>query len=99
MERTLTFKRLDAPGVVHVNNTGRLQSVSKSLNPKFYQLIESFHALTNVPILLNTSFNVMGRPIVHDIEDAIGVFMVSGIDVLVIGNTVFYKENQHDCAI
>lgn len=92
MERTLAFKRFDAPGVVHVNNTGRLQSVSKALNPKFYRLIESFHKLTAVPILLNTSFNVMGRPIVHDIEDAIGVFMVSGIDVLVIGNTVFYKR-------
>lgn len=93
MDRTLTFKKFDAPGVVHTNNTGRLQTVTKELNSKYHQLIQEFYNLTNVPILLNTSFNVMGRPIVHDIEDAIGVFMLSGIDILVIENTIFYKTN------
>ncbi len=93
MERTLNFSNLTAaPGVVHTNKTGRLQSVTKKENSLFYDLIKSFYTKTGVPILLNTSFNVMGRPIVHDIEDAIGVFFTSGLDILVIGNTVFKKQ-------
>lgn len=95
MERTLHFKeavKAKVPGVVHVDGTGRLQSVTRKANPRYYGLIKAFHDLTGVPLLLNTSFNVMGKPIIHGVEDAVGVFQCSGLDVLVIDNTVFFKE-------
>lgn len=95
MERTLRFKeavKAKVPGVVHVDGTGRLQSVTRKANPRYYGLIKAFHDITGVPILLNTSFNVMGKPIIHGVEDAVGVFQCSGLDVLVIDNTVFFKE-------
>lgn len=94
MERALRFKPEVAalvPGVAHVDGTGRLQSVHRELNPDYYGLIEAFHGRTGVPILLNTSFNVMGKPIVHSVEDAIAVFFTSGIDLLVIGRRLFRK--------
>ncbi|MBV9496106.1 MAG: nodulation protein nolNO, partial [Acidobacteria bacterium] len=97
MERTLRFKeavKSRVPGVVHVDGTGRLQSVTRKANPLYYRLIKAFHDITGVPILLNTSFNVMGKPIIHGVEDAVGVFQCSGLDVLVIDNTVFFKEEE-----
>lgn len=95
MDKALFFKesvRDKVPGVVHVDGTGRLQSVTKERNEKYYDLISEFHQLTDVPILLNTSFNVMGKPIVHSVEDCIAVFLTSGIDVLVVGDQVFEKK-------
>jgi carbamoyltransferase len=93
MERTLKWLPGRAPpGVCHVDNTGRLQSVTSERNPRFHGLISAFHRYTGLPILLNTSFNVMGRPMVHDIEDALGVFFTSDIDLLVVGNEVFRKQ-------
>ena len=95
MDRTLRWIADRAPpGVTHVDGTGRLQSVCEEMNPLFYKLIDAFRRLTGVPILLNTSFNVMGRPIVHDVEDALGVFFTSGIDLLVIGDKAFDKQNR-----
>lgn len=94
MERALRFKTEVAdrvPAVVHVDGTGRLQTVKHDWNPRFHQLLKAFHALTAVPVLLNTSFNVMGKPIVHTVEDAIGVFLTSGLDALVIGDYLFRK--------
>ncbi len=94
MDRTLTFKpglRDRVPAVVHVDGTGRLQSVKPDWNPRFHALLDSFHRLTGVPVLLNTSFNVMGKPIVHSVEDAFGVFLGSGLDGLVIGDWLFTK--------
>lgn len=94
MEKTLVFSNLeDTPGVVHEDNTGRVQSVTETNNPLFYNLLKDYYKKTQVPILLNTSFNVMGRPIVHDMEDAFGVFMGSGLDILVVGNTIFNKND------
>ena len=96
MERTLRFRDavLDrVPGVVHVDLTGRLQTVTAEENPRYYKLIECFHAITGVPVLLNTSFNVMGKPIAHGVEDAISVFFTSGIDVLVIEDHVIAKAH------
>lgn len=95
MERTLVFKeavREKVPAVVHVDNTGRLQSVKKQWNEPYYNLIESFRQITGVPLLLNTSFNIMGKPIVHSVEDMLAVFLMSGIDVLVINNTIYEKQ-------
>lgn len=95
MERTLRFRPercAEVPAVVHVDGTGRLQTVSKELSPRFHELITHFHSLTSVPMVLNTSFNVMGKPIVHSVEDAISVFFTSGIDALVIEDCLFEKH-------
>jgi carbamoyltransferase len=93
MERTLLFSDSDsAPGVVHDDGTGRLQSVTKENNPLFYALLLEFYKITGLPMLLNTSFNVMGRPIMHDVEDALSVFYTSGLDTLVIDSNVFDKR-------
>lgn len=94
MERTLLFKqdvRHKVPGVVHVDGTGRLQTVKREWNQKYYDLIKAFYNITGVPILLNTSFNVMGKPIIHSVEDALAVFFTSGLDVLVLENNIIYK--------
>ncbi|KIH86012.1 carbamoyltransferase family protein [Pseudomonas batumici] len=95
MERTLKFRegvRGKVPAVVHVDGTGRLQSVKKKWNNRFYRLIEEFHRLTDVPMVLNTSLNVMGKPIIHSVEDALAVFYTSGLDVLVIEDYVIEKS-------
>lgn len=94
MERTFRFKKdvIDkVPGVVHVDGTGRLQTVKRMWNEKFYDLIASFNQLTGIPMVLNTSFNVMGKPIIHSVEDAIAVFFTTGLDALVIGDQLFEK--------
>lgn len=95
MEKTLKWRPGLAPaGVRHADDTGRLQSVTSEANPRFHKLISAFHRKTGLPILLNTSFNVMGRPMVHDIEDALGVFFTADLDLLVLGDTVFRKHRQ-----
>ena len=94
MERTLRFRPemgRRVPGVVHADGSGRLQSVRREWNPRFHELISAFRALTGIPILLNTSLNVMGKPIVHSVEDCLGVFLTTGIDVLVVDNILVEK--------
>jgi len=94
MERTLTFReemRDLVPGVVHFDNTGRLQTVSREWNKEYYQLIEEFYKETGIPVVLNTSFNIMGKPIIHSVEDAIGVFYTSGLDAMFIDGYYFKK--------
>lgn len=94
MERTLLFKPSAAkrvPGVVHEDGTGRLQSVRREWNEQFYSLIYAFYELTGIPIVLNTSFNVMGKPISHSVEDAIAVFYTTGLDALFIDKIVLEK--------
>jgi carbamoyltransferase len=94
MERTLRFRPEMAarvPAVVHVDGTGRVHSVRREWNERFHALVSAFHALTRVPVVLNTSFNVMGKPIVHSVEDAAAVFLTSGLDLLVIGDDVWWK--------
>jgi carbamoyltransferase len=94
MERTLRFKEAvkhRVPGVVHEDGTGRLQSVKKEWNERYYNLIHAFYQLTGVPLVLNTSFNVMGKPIIHSVEDAIAVFYTTGLDALVIGDLLIEK--------
>lgn len=98
MDRTLRFRsnvRESVPAVVHVDGTGRLQTVKPDWNPLFHQLLESFHSMTGIPVLLNTSFNVMGKPIVHSTEDAFSVFMGSGLDNLVMGEYLFSKPESN----
>lgn len=94
MERTLTFRnevRAKVPAVVHIDGTGRLQTVREVWNPRYYRLIKEFHNLTGIPILLNTSYNIMGKPIIHSLEDAISVFFTTGLDALVIDDILIEK--------
>jgi carbamoyltransferase len=96
MDRTLAFReevKQRVAGVVHVNGTGRLQTVKREWNEKYYALIRAFAELTGVPMLLNTSFNVMGKPIVHSVEDALAVFFTSGLDALVIDDSMLLKQD------
>ncbi len=97
MEKTLIIKpsqRHHLSAVCHVDGTGRLQTVTKELNPQFFQLIEEFYRISGVPALLNTSFNVMGKPIVHRLEDAIAVFLSCGLDHLVVNDYLISKPEQ-----
>jgi carbamoyltransferase len=91
MERTLPFRpevRARVPAVVHEDGSGRLQSVRLEWNPLFHQLLTSFRERTGIPLVLNTSFNVMGKPIVHSVQDAVAVYFTSGLDALIIGRLI-----------
>jgi carbamoyltransferase len=90
----LNSYRSSIPAVTHVDYSARVQTVSKSNNPLFYRLIKSFKDLTGCPVLVNTSFNVRGEPIVCSPEDAYKCFMGTDLDVLVIGNTFLLKNEQ-----
>lgn len=79
------------PAITHVDNSARVQTVKKSENPKFYELLNSFYKLTGCPVLLNTSYNVMGEPIVCSPVDALSTFYNSGLEYCVIGNYIIKK--------
>lgn len=78
--------KIETPAVVHVDNSIRPQVVSKSMNPKYYSLLKSFGKETGIPVVLNTSFNRSGEPIVHTPEEAIDDLVVGSLDFLAIGN-------------
>jgi len=83
------------PAVTHVDGTGRLQSVSKDSNPLYYDLINEFYKITNVPVIINTSMNVMGEPIVNTPEQAYNMVLKTDMDCIVLGNNIiFAKENK-----
>jgi carbamoyltransferase len=82
----------DAPAIVHVDGTARVQIVHQEDHPLFHRLIAAFARETGVPVLLNTSFNVKGEPIVHDIHDAIRMFFSTAMDVLVAGPFMVHKN-------
>jgi carbamoyltransferase len=84
-------KRNIIPSVTHIDGSGRLQTVSQENNPIFYSLISRFYEKTDVPVLLNTSFNINGEPIVCSPTDAIRTFYNCGLDILIIGNYVVKK--------
>lgn len=90
----LKLKRSTLPAVTHVDGSARLQTVSKEENPLFHALISEFGKLTGCPVLINTSFNVRGEPVVCSPKDAFLCFMGTNIDVLVIGNFILYKNEQ-----
>ena len=91
----LNVKRSLIPAVTHVDYSARIQTVHKDTNLKYYKLLKKFKEITNCPILLNTSFNVRGEPIVCSIEDAYRCFMGTNLDILVCENFVLYKKNQN----
>ncbi len=90
----LNVPRSDIPAVTHVDYSARIQTVHRETNPRYYGLIERFKALTGCPMIVNTSFNVRGEPIVGTPEDAFRCFMGTGIEVLAIGNCLLVKEDQ-----
>ena len=90
----LNVPRSDIPAVTHVDYSARVQTVHKETNPRYHALIERFKAKTGCPVLVNTSFNVRGEPIVGSPEDAFRCFMGSEIEVLVVENCFLKKEDQ-----
>lgn len=90
----LNVPRSDIPAVTHVDYSARIQTVHKETNPAFHELLEAFKAKTGSSVLVNTSFNVRGEPIVCTPEDAWRCFMGSEIEVLVVGNCFLKKEDQ-----
>ena len=91
----LNVKRSEIPAVTHVDYSARVQSVHKETNPKYYKLISEFKKKTGCPVIINTSFNVRGEPIVNTPIDAFNCFMGTDLDTLVIGNCYLKKENQN----
>ena len=90
----LNVPRSSIPAITHVDYSARVQTVHEETNPKYYALIKDFKEKTGCPVLVNTSFNVRGEPIVCTPEDAFRCFMGTGIDVLVCGNYFLVKEEQ-----
>lgn len=88
----LPGKRTLVPAITHVDGTGRVQTVSRRHNPRYHRLIEEFRRLTGVPIVLNTSFNVRGEPIVNTPEQAIDCLTKTGLDALFLGDFVVTKR-------
>ncbi|TCT06060.1 carbamoyltransferase [Aquabacter spiritensis] len=90
----LNVPRSDIPAVTHVDYSARLQTVRAEVAPRYHALISRFRDLTGCPLVVNTSFNVRGEPIVCTPEDAFRCFMGTGIDVLAVGNCLMHKERQ-----
>ena len=91
----LNIKRSEIPAVTHVDYSARIQTVHKETNPKYHKLISEFKKKTKCPVIVNTSFNVRGEPIVNTPKDAFDCFMGTELDILVIGNCFLVKENQN----
>jgi carbamoyltransferase len=90
----LNVPRSEIPAVTHIDYSARIQTVHRETNPRFHALLTAFKAQTGCPVVVNTSFNVRGEPIVCTPEDAFRCFMGSEIEVLAIGNCVLHKEQQ-----
>ena len=87
-------KRSDIPAVTHVDYSARIQTVSEKRNEHYYRILKAFKEKTGCSVLVNTSFNVRGEPVVCSPEDAYKCFMRTDMDVLVLENYVFYKNEQ-----
>jgi len=94
----LNIPRSDIPAVTHLDYSARIQTVHRETNPRYYQLLKAFEAQTGCAVLVNTSFNVRGEPIVCAPEDAYRCFMRTEMDVLVLENCVLYKSQQKPLA-
>ena len=91
----LNIKRSEIPAVTHVDYTARVQTVTKDTNSRYYDLISKFKNKTGCPVMVNTSFNVRGEPIVCTPTDAFNCFMGTELDYLVIGNCILDKTKQN----
>ncbi len=92
----LNIKRSSIPAVTHVDYSARIQTVHKETNIKYYKLLNKFKEITGCPLLVNTSFNIRGEPIVCTIEDSFRCFMGTNLDILVCENYILYKEKQNE---
>ena len=90
----LNIKRSSIPAVTHVDYSARIQTVHKETNSKYYNLLKEFYRITGCPVLVNTSFNVRGEPIVCSIQDAFNCFMGTNLDILIIENFDLIKDEQ-----
>jgi len=90
----LNVVRSTIPAVTHVDYSARVQTVHRGTNPLYYRLIDAFKARTGCPVLVNTSFNVRGEPIVCTPEDAFRCFMGTDLDLLTVGRAVLRKDQQ-----
>jgi carbamoyltransferase len=90
----LNIKRSSIPAVTHVDYSARIQTVHKETNSRYYDLLKEFKKNTNCPVLVNTSFNVRGEPIVCSVTDAFNCFMGTNLDILVIEDFILFKEQQ-----
>jgi len=91
----LNIKRSTIPAITHIDYSARIQTVHEKTNPKYHQLIKKFKEITGCPVIVNTSFNVRGEPIVCTVEDAFRCFMGTNLDMLVCENFILYKEKQN----
>ena len=96
MLERLTVKRSDLPAITHLDYSARLQTVNKSHKPDYYGLISAFEELTGCAVIVNTSFNVRGEPIICSPEDAYRCFMRTEMDILVMEDCILFKEEQPD---
>ena len=94
LEKLLAI-RSTIPAVTHVDYSARLQTVDRESNPRFHRLLSTFKRLTGCPVLVNTSFNVRGEPIVCPPKDAFRCFMGTELDTLVVGSAVMHKHEQN----
>ena len=90
----MNVSRTDIPAVINLDYSARIQTVHQDTNPRYYALLEAFEAITGHAVLVNTSFNVRGEPIVSTPEDAYRCFMRTEMDVLVLENCVLFKADQ-----
>jgi carbamoyltransferase len=91
----LNIKRSSIPAVTHVDYSARIQTVHRETNPKYYALISKFNEKTSCSVIVNTSFNVRGEPIVCSPIDAFKCFMGTELDLLVVGNCILRKKYQN----
>ena len=94
----LNIKRSEIPAITHVDYSARIQTVHAETNVKYHKLISKFKQKTGCPVIVNTSFNVRGEPIVNTPEDAFNCFMGTELDTLVIGNC-FLKKNEQNVSL
>ena len=92
--KKLNIKRSEIPAVTHVDYSARIQTVTKETNNRYFDLISKFKEKTGCPVLVNTSFNVRGEPIVNSPKDAFNCFMGTELDYLVIGDCILDKSKQ-----
>ncbi len=92
----LNLKRSEIPAVTHLDYSARIQTVNEETNPMYYKLIKKFKEMTGCSVIVNTSFNIRGEPIVNTPENAFNCFMGSELDILVIGNCYLKKTNQKE---
>ena len=90
----LNQPRSTIPAVTHVDNSARIQTVHKETNPRYHALISEFKRLTGCPVVVNTSFNIRGEPIVNTPLEAFNCFMGTNMDALIVGNLILLKEEQ-----